>query len=45
MPVLDMQLVHGDLTNIFLMEGSFDEIAAYYESVTQLIGYRARSST
>jgi len=37
-PVLDGQLFHGDLTNLFLMEVSFDEIAAYCESLTQLIG-------
>lgn len=37
-PVLDGQLFHGDLTNLFLMEASFDEIAAYCESLTQLIG-------
>jgi len=37
-PVLDGQLFHGDLTNLFLMEVSFDEIAAYCESLTELIG-------
>ncbi|KQW63727.1 hypothetical protein ASC92_23290 [Variovorax sp. Root411] len=36
-PVLDGQLFHGDLTNLFLMEASFDEIAAYCESLAQLI--------
>ncbi|MDM0066565.1 hypothetical protein [Variovorax sp. J31P207] len=37
-PVLDGQLFHGDLTNLFLMEASFDELAAYCESLTQLVG-------
>ena len=37
-PVLDGQLFHGDLTNLFLMEASFDEIAAYCERLAQLIG-------
>lgn len=37
-PVLDGQLFHGDLTNLFLMEASFDEIAAYCQSLAQLIG-------
>jgi hypothetical protein len=37
-PVLDGQLFHGDLTNLFLMEASFDEIAAYCENLAQLIG-------
>lgn len=36
-PVLDGQLFHGDLTNLFLMEASFDELAAYCESLAQLI--------
>jgi hypothetical protein len=36
-PVLDGQLFHGDLTNLFLMEASFDEIAAYCQSLAQLI--------
>jgi hypothetical protein len=36
-PVLDGQLFHGDLTNLFLMEASFDELAAYCESLVQLI--------
>jgi len=36
-PVLDGQLFHGDLTNLFLMELSFDEIAAYCENLSQLI--------
>lgn len=36
-PVLDGQLFHGDLTNLFLMEASFDEIAMYCESLAQLI--------
>ena len=36
-PVLDGQLFHGDLTNLFLMEASFDEIAAYCESLTLLV--------
>ncbi|WP_446621445.1 hypothetical protein [Variovorax sp. LARHSF232] len=35
--MLDGQLFHGDLTNLFLMEASFDEIAAYCESVARLI--------
>lgn len=37
-PVLDGQLFHGDLTNLFLMEASFDEVAAYCGSLAQLIG-------
>ncbi|MBT2335644.1 hypothetical protein J7E49_17225 [Variovorax paradoxus] len=37
-PVLDGQLFHGDVTNLFLMEASFEEIAAYCETLTQLIG-------
>lgn len=37
-PVLDGQLFHGDLTNLFLMEASFDKIATYCGSLTQLIG-------
>ncbi|MBS0344529.1 MAG: hypothetical protein JSS56_28835 [Proteobacteria bacterium] len=37
-PVLDGQLFHGDLTNLFLMEASFDEIAAYCETLARLIG-------
>ncbi|MDM0030275.1 hypothetical protein [Variovorax saccharolyticus] len=37
-PVLDGQLFHGDLTNLFLMEASFYEIAAYCESLAQLVG-------
>lgn len=36
-PVLDGQLFHGDLTNLFLMEASFDELAAYCQRLTQLI--------
>jgi len=36
-PVLDGQLFHGDLTNLFLMEASFDELAGYCESLAQLI--------
>jgi hypothetical protein len=36
-PVLDGQLFHGDLTNLFLMEASFDELAAYCECLTQVI--------
>jgi len=36
-PVLDGQLFHGDLTNLFLMEASFDELAAYCQSLAQLI--------
>jgi hypothetical protein len=36
--VLDGQLFHGDVTNLFPMEASFDEIAAYCESLAQLIG-------
>jgi len=36
-PVLDGQLFHGDLTNLFLMEASLDEIAAYCDSLVQLI--------
>ena len=36
-PVLDGQLFHGDLTNLFLMEASFDELAAYCGRLTQLI--------
>lgn len=37
-PVLDGQLFHGDLTNLFLMEASFDEIDAYCESLAHVIG-------
>ena len=36
-PVLDGQLFHCDLKNLFLMEASFDELAAYCESLAQLI--------
>lgn len=36
-PVLDGQLFHGDLTNLFLMEASFDELAAYCERLTQVV--------
>lgn len=36
-PVLDGQLFHGDLTNLFLMEASFDELTAYCENLAQLI--------
>lgn len=36
-PVLDGQFFHGDLTNLFLMEASFDEIAAYCESLAHFI--------
>jgi hypothetical protein len=37
-PVLDGQLFHGDLTNLFLMEASFDDMAAYCETLAQIIG-------
>lgn len=36
-PVLDGQLFHGDLTNLFLMEASFDEIAVYCEHLAGLV--------
>ena len=36
-PVLDGQLFHGDLTNLFLMEAHFDELEAYCEKLVQLI--------
>ena len=36
-PVLDGQLLHGDLTNLFLMEASSDEIAAYCDRVAEAI--------
>jgi hypothetical protein len=36
-PVLDGQLFHGDLTHLFLMEASFDELAAYCERLAQVI--------
>jgi len=36
-PVLDGQLFHGDLTNLFLMEASFDELTFYCERLAQLI--------
>lgn len=36
-PVLDGQLFHGDLTNLFLMEASFDQLAAYCDRLAQLI--------
>lgn len=36
-PVLDGQLFHGDLTHLFLMEMSFDELAAYCERLAQVI--------
>lgn len=36
-PVLDGQLFHGDLTHLFLMEASFDELASYCECLAQVI--------
>ncbi|MDM0013857.1 hypothetical protein QTH87_15575 [Variovorax sp. J22P168] len=36
-PVLDGQLFHGDLTHLFLMEASFDQLAAYCERVAGCI--------
>lgn len=36
-PVLDGQLFHGDLTNLFLMEAGFEELAAYCEAVARAI--------
>ncbi len=36
-PVLDGQLFHGDLTHLFLMEASFDELAAYCDRLSQVI--------
>lgn len=35
--VLDGQLFHGDLTNLFLMEASSDELAAYCDHLVELI--------
>ncbi len=36
-PVFDGQLFHGDLTNLFLMEASRDEIGAYCDRVAEAI--------
>jgi hypothetical protein len=36
-PVLDGQLFHGDLTHLFLMEASFEEISAYCVRLALLI--------
>ncbi|QBK06442.1 hypothetical protein DW355_07580 [Hylemonella gracilis] len=36
-PVLDGQLFHGDLTNLFLMEASFDDLAAYCDRLVHVI--------
>ncbi|MGH6627226.1 MAG: hypothetical protein ACRECD_11950 [Burkholderiaceae bacterium] len=36
-PVIDGQLFHGDLTNLFLMEASFEDIASYIKAVASAI--------
>jgi hypothetical protein len=36
-PVFDGQLFHGDVTHLFLMEASFDDIAAHCDAIARLI--------
>lgn len=35
--MIDGQLFHGDLTNLFLMAARFDDIAVYCEALVQII--------
>lgn len=37
LPVMDGQLFHGDLTNLFLMEASYETIASYCDGLAEII--------